>query len=249
VDLEVVVKKTWIIAVAGALAVAVVGAGVVMAQTPGGSSGPSFLDRVAQKLGIDTPKLKDAITGARQDQIDEAVKNGDLTQKQADALKSRAEKNPDGPFGFGGRGMRGKGGPGGFGMGGPFGFGMGLADAGQKFADYLGISMDTLKTELGADGATLATVAQAHGKGRDDLKSFITGNAKSLLDAKVQSGDLTQKREDEMLAQLSAHIDDLIDHPMPHFDMGGHRRFGGPGPGGAPAAPDQGGTMGGPFRS
>jgi polyhydroxyalkanoate synthesis regulator phasin len=247
--MEVVVKKTWIIAAAGAFAVAVIGAGVVMAQTPAGSSGPSFLDRVAQKLGIDTPKLKDAITGARQDQIDEAVQNGDLTQKQADALKSRADRLPDGAFGFGGPGMHGKRGPGGPGMGGPFGFGMGLENAGQKFAEYLGISTDTLKTELSAEGATLAKVAEAHGKSRGDLTSFIADNATALLDAKVKDGDLTQKREDEMLSQLNAHIDNLIDHPMPHFGMGGHHRFGGPGPGGAPQAPHQSGTMGDLFRS
>jgi uncharacterized protein YidB (DUF937 family) len=247
-ETEVVVKKTWTVAVASALAVAVIGAGVVMGQTPGANNSPSFLDRVAQKLGIDTPKLKDAITSARQDQIDEAVRNGELTQKQADALKSRAAKQPDGSFGFGGRGMFGKRGPdgrGGPGRGGPFGFGLGLADAGQKFADYLGISTDPLQTELSVDGATLAKVAAAHGKSRDDLKSFIAGNAKSLLDEKAKSGDLTQKREDQMLSQLNAHIDDLIDHPMPHFGMGGHHRFGAR----VPLPPDQSGMMGDLFRS
>ena len=55
-------RKWWIAGVAGAVVVALVGAGVVMAQTPTpGASGssPSFLDRVAQKLGIETPKLQD----------------------------------------------------------------------------------------------------------------------------------------------------------------------------------------------
>lgn len=245
--MEAVVKKKWIIAVGGALAVAVIGVSVVMAQTPGANNGPSFLDRVAQKLGIDTPKLKDAIASAHRDQIDEAVTNGDLTQKQADNLKNKIDNNPGG--GFGGPGLHGKRGPGGPMMGGPFGFGLGFQDAGQKFADYLGISTGALMTELSADGATLATVAGAHGKSRDDLKSFITDGAKSVLDAKVKSGDLTQKREDEMLSQITAHVDDLIDHPMPHFGMGGHHRFGGPGPGGSPPAPDQSGTMGGLFRS
>ena len=47
-----------------------------------------------------------------------------------------------------------------------------------------------------ANGATLATVAQAHGKTRDQLKTFITNAAKTKLDAAVANGDLTQKHAD-----------------------------------------------------
>ena len=49
---------------------------------------------------------------------------------------------------------------------------MGLADASQKFAEFLGITTDQLKTELQADNATIATVAAAHGKSRDQVKTF-----------------------------------------------------------------------------
>ncbi len=87
--------KKWIVAFAGVAAIAIIGAGAVVAQTPGTSTGTSFWDRVAQKLGIDAPKLKDAVKSARTDQIDEAVQNGDLTQKQADALKQRLDQMPD----------------------------------------------------------------------------------------------------------------------------------------------------------
>lgn len=255
-------KKTWAIAFAGALAVAVVGAGVVMAQTPpSGGTGTSFLDRVAQKLGIDTPKLQTAIKDARTDQIDQSVANGDLTQKQADALKNKIANSPDG-LGFGGPGGRGFG-PGEFGKGGPLGFAFGLGfgpgmnpnDAAQMLADFLGISADQLKTELGATDATLATVAGAHGKSRDDLKSFITSGAKTKLDAAVANGDLTQKREDEALAALTAHLDTFIDGKF-GFGGGGHGfkfRFGGPGggakPGAAPGTPGQSGTSANIFRS
>ena len=101
--------KKWILAVAGVAAVAVIGTGAVMAQTPGAGSGSTFMDRVAQKLGIDTPKLQDAVKGARSDEIDDAVNNGDLTQQQADDLKQRLDAMPDGGgFGF-------PGGPKGFG--------------------------------------------------------------------------------------------------------------------------------------
>lgn len=215
-------KRKWLMAAAGAVAVVALGAGAVMAQTAtGNGTGSTFLDRVAQKLGIDTPKLQKAITDTRNEDVDAAVQNGDLTQKQADALKQRIQNAP----GFGGRGF---GGPGGFGArGGPkgmgLGFGMDLANAPQQFADFLVIPTDQLKTELQTNGATLAKVAEAHGKSRDQLKTFITDTAKSKLDDAVKNGDLTQKREDAALKTLSDNIDKLIDGNMPFFGHGfGH---------------------------
>jgi len=202
-------RKSWLVAGAGAAALVLIGAGVVMAQTPapGSSNGTTFLDRVAQKLGIDTPKLKDAVKSAGSDQLDEAVQNGNLTQKQADNLKNKLNSRVDnGDGGFGLRPGIGRGFP-----GGKHGFGFGLSATGDQLAQFLGITTDQLATELRADGATLATVAQAHGKSRDDLKSFITGAAKSKTDDAVQSGDLTQKQADAVNAQMSQHIDQLID--------------------------------------
>jgi hypothetical protein len=257
VDEEEVWMKKWILAVAGVVAVAAIGAGAVMAQTPGTSTGTSLLDRVAQKLGIDTPKLQNAITSARTDQIDEAVKNGDLTQKQADALKQRLSQAPNNG-GFPGFGSKGFGGPGGMGRG----LGFDLRSASTQLAQFLGITEAQLKTELTASDATLATVAQAHGKSRDDLKTFITDTAKSTLDTSVKNGDITQKVEDAALSQLSQHIDQLIDSKFfsgmgKGFGFGGHRGMGPkaqPGtaqPGTAqPGTSQRGGGMGGaPFRS
>jgi len=236
-------KKKWIAAIGGAVAVLAIGAGAVMAQTPATpAAGPSFLDRVAQKLGIDTSKLKDAITGAHNDQIDAGVANGDLTQKQADAMKQRLADHLGDGFGpgMGGRGFKG-------GFGGP-GFGMGLGQAEMKLADFLGITQDQLKTQLKADNGTLATVAAAHGKSRDDLKKFITDTAKSTLDTAVQNGDMTQKVEDTILQKLNDNLDKIVDGSFGHgFGPGfpggrGHR--GGPwGAPGAPATPDQGGQQ------
>jgi hypothetical protein len=211
-------KRTWLIAAAGAAVVLVVGAGAVMAQsggTPG--SGTTFLDRVAQKLGIEGPKLKQAVTDVRNEDIDAAVARGDLTQQQGDALKKKAADDP-------GLGMRGFGrGPGAFfgpdGFGGLFGFGI-AGDAEQKLADFLGIPKDQLETELKAEDATLASVASAHGKSADDLKAFITSTVKAVLDKQVQDQNLTQKRADELLAALTAHLDTLITHPLPRWAKG-----------------------------
>ena len=201
-------RKIWIAAAAG-LVLVIAGAGAVLAQTPGTpTAGTTFLDRVAQKLGIDTPKLQQAIKDAGTDDLNQKVANGDLTQKQADRLQQGLNDRVDnGNFGFGrGPGMRG-------GKGFAFGFGFGgiLGEESQKLADFLGITTDQLKTELSADGATLAKVAEAHNKTRDQLKTFITGEAKTQLDQAVKDQKLTQKQEDNILSTLDAHVDQLID--------------------------------------
>jgi hypothetical protein len=229
-------RKIWIAAAAG-LVLVLAGAGAVLAQTPGTpTAGTTFLDRVAQKLGIDTPKLQQAIKDAGGDELNQKVADGDLTQKQADRLQQGLNNRVDnGDFGFGrGPGLRG-------GKGFAFGFGFGglVGDESQKLADFLGITTDQLKTELSADGATLATVAQAHNKTRDQLKTFITGEAKTQLDQAVKDQNLTQKQEDNILSMLNAHIDQLIDSTFfGHFKFkGGVFPHAAPGTPGNPTTP------------
>src|SRR4051812_39917742 len=200
--------RRWWIAGAAVLALAVaLGAGtLVMAQQSDQSTGTSFLDRVAQKLGIDTPKLQDAVKSAADDEVDAAVQRGDLTQRQADKIKQGIANGKlpgfNGPlFDDHGRGKNGFG----------FGFGFFGADS-TKLADFLGITQDQLKAELRADNATLASVGQAHGKSRDDLKNFLTDQAKAQLDQAVTNGKLTQEQADSMLSALQSGLDTLIDH-------------------------------------
>ena len=120
--------------------------------------GTSFLDRVAQKLGIESSTLQNAVNSAANDQIDEQVQNGDLTQQQADKLKQRIA-NGQGPW-FNGPGGLGR-------VAAAMGMRLRRSDSAcwaltqTKLADFLGISTDQLKTELQAQGATLATVASS----------------------------------------------------------------------------------------
>ena len=205
-------RRWWIAGATAAALVVALGAGtLVMAQQSDQNAGTSFLDRVAQKLGIDTPKLQDAVKSAANDEVDAAVQRGDLTQQQADKIKQGIDNGKlpgfNGPLfdkhPFGGKGLE-------------FGFGFFGADA-TKLADFLGISQDQLKTELRADNATLATVGQAHGKSREDLKTFLTNQAKTQLDQAVSNGKLNQQQEDSMLNALPGKLDALIDHAPPFF--------------------------------
>jgi polyhydroxyalkanoate synthesis regulator phasin len=200
-------RKTLTIAVA-ALAI-VGGGGAAIAAAQGSSSpGQSFLDSVAKHLGISSQKLEDATKAAAVDQVDAALKEGKLTQEQADELKARIQSDEFPPFAgplFGPR----------FGhahRGGPHLFGEKLSAA----ADYLGLTQAELRTKLNA-GQTLADIARARGKSVDGLKQAILDEAEKQLDQLVDDGELTRAQADEMLARMKSRIDDLVDHGILRF--------------------------------
>jgi hypothetical protein len=84
-----------------------------------------------------------------------------------------------------------------------------LGDPFQAAADYLGISVDQLTTEL-RGGASLAEVATEHGKSVDGLVQALVDAAKSELDKSVAAGDITAAQEQDMLAGLRSHLADLV---------------------------------------
>jgi hypothetical protein len=200
-------RKTLTIAVA-ALAL-VGGGGAAIAATQGSSSsGQSFLDSVARHLGISSQKLEDATKAAAVDQVDAALKEGKITQAQADELKARIQSGEFPPFAgplFGPR-------SGHFHRGVPPLFGEKLSAA----ADYLGLTQAELRTKLSA-GRSLADIAKARGKSVDALKQAILDEAERKLDQLVEDGELTRAEADEMLTRMKSHIDDLVDHGMFRF--------------------------------
>jgi hypothetical protein len=208
-------RKTLTIAVA-ALAV-VGGGGAAIAAAQGSSSpGQSFFDSVAKHLGISSQKLEDATKAAAVDQVDAALKEGKITQAQADELKARIESGEFPPFAgplFGPR-------FGHFHRGGPPLFGEKLSAA----ADYLGLSEAELRTKLNT-GQTLADIAKARGKSVDGLKQAILDEAEKQLDQLVEDGELTRAEADQMLARMKTHVDDLVEHGMFRFRerSGAHR--------------------------
>lgn len=103
-------KKILIPAVlAIALIVGAFGATGAFAQDPPGTQKTALLSRVATILGIDEQRLTDAFTQAAKElhneQIDQAVADGRITQEYANWLKARPDNGPMGPgFGRGGHG-------------------------------------------------------------------------------------------------------------------------------------------------
>jgi hypothetical protein len=84
-----------------------------------------------------------------------------------------------------------------------------LGDPFQAAADYLGISVYQLTTEL-RGGASLAEVATEHGKSIDGLVQALVEAAKSELDKSVTAGDITAAQEQDMLDGLRSHLADLV---------------------------------------
>src|SRR5207302_6154275 len=130
--------------------------------------------------------------------VDAALAAGRITKDEAQAMKDAINSGrvPLGP-----------------------GFGVHVeGHAGGHFLDaaatYLGLTEAQLRTQL-ESGKSLADVAKAQGKSVDGLKQAILSQVQSKLDQAVKDGELTTAQRDQMLADLKAHIDDLVNGTMP----------------------------------
>jgi hypothetical protein len=222
-------SKTVLAATVAGLAVA--GGGAAVAASQADSPASSFLDSVAEHLGISSQELEDATKAAALDQVDQALEDGKLTQEQADALKERIESGEaplflaPGLFGFR------HGGP----DGGERGFGFGFAGPGHHFffgdklessAEYLGLTQEELRERL-ESGQTLGEIAEAEGKSVDGLTDAILAAAKTRLDDAVAAERLTQDEADQIYDRLSSAIADLVEGKLPGPPDGGPGSSGG----------------------
>lgn len=168
-----------------------------------------YLQNLATDLGVSKDKLTSSMVQAEKDTITQAVKDGKLTQAQADNLDKRIDDMAaNGNYGgFEGLG-RGFGGPlmGGPGMGGPMmgGPGKGAPEIGQAMqaamqavATKLGLTTQQLMTDLKTQ--TLADLAKSKNVTVDDLKTTIVNAVKPILDTAVKNGSLTQTQEDTII--------------------------------------------------
>lgn len=103
----------------------------------------SFTSKLAANLGLDEDKVSAAIDTTKKQMLDEAVKEGKITQEQADKMASNSNF-----IGFGFHGKRGKMGPKGFGQ--------------ENIANVLGLTVDELKAEL-QSGKTIQDLITEHG--------------------------------------------------------------------------------------
>lgn len=184
----------------------------------------SILEDAAKRLNVTPEALKSALGAAEDAQLDQQVKDGKLTQEQADAIKKARSQSGTvlgGPGGPGHGHLRGgPGGPPNGKPGGPGRGGFGLGFGGLRFHTDAGGALDAAATALGLkrddllaklkDGQSIADVAKDQGKSLDDVKAAITAAVTKELDARVKDGKLTAAQRDKVLSELKDHLDELV---------------------------------------
>lgn len=209
------------LAVGVVAAVAVVGAGTGVAATQLRSpekENKAVLDDVAGQLGVTSDQLTNALKTALKNRIDQAVKDGLLTQQEANRIKARIDRQ-DVPMLGPAFGFRAHAGPGER----HFRFGF-RAHKLEGAAKYLGMSEEALRNAL-EDGKTLAQVAKDRGKSVDGLVDTLLADAKARIAEDVKKGELTQKQADEFTAGLEKRLTDLVNGRFPRLARPGHRPF------------------------
>jgi len=221
------------VAVAG-IAVVVTGAATgtpLLAASPSPSPSPGsgtnycsrFTGHVASNLGKSQSQVQKAISDALNQTIDDAVKNGDLTQSQASAIKSRISSNANGSQacvgGLKGIPGIGRGGVGAF----PRGARVNLMD---EVARALGIGTAQLQQDL-RNGQTVQQLASAQGMDENAFRSKLASVTRSDLDQQVKAGNLTQNEENAIIQKIQSGQVPFWNAAPPHR---------GPVPKGSPAA-------------
>lgn len=126
--------------------------------------------------------------GGIEQTLDELVKDGTITQEQADKIKAKLKSKM-------GAGRRG---PGDF-----------MAAGIAEVAKSIGITEDQLKTEL-KSGKSIAEVAQAHGVDPQKVINDLVAAATKKLDEAVASGKLPADRAAKLKEQLTDHITKMV---------------------------------------
>jgi hypothetical protein len=228
------------LAIGGAVAASILGGSIaVAALTP---IGAAFAGNRSQPVAVQTaastgstgqpgPGTKGPGGGRLDQALSDLVKDGTLTQEQADKVAQKLQSS------MGGRG--GRRGPG-------FGGGAFIQGGLDEVAKSIGISTDDLKTEL-QGGKSIADVAKAHNVDPQKVINDLVASASAKIDAAVQSGKLKSDMADKLKSHLSDSITKLVNGQFKGhlpFGPGGRKGPGAPGPGNGPDA-SNGGTTGG----
>ena len=216
--------KIYLTAVGGAAiaGVAVVGTvaatGTPLAASPSPSPSASsssstqaycnrFVGHIASNLGKSQDQVNKAISDALNQTLNDAVKNGDLTQKQADAIKARLGNGKACAAGF----EKGIGGLGRIGMHPAINPKERAGTASlTEIATALGISEEELRQDL-QSGKTLKDIAASKGMDEATFRSKLVAAVKADLDKQVSAGKLTQQGEDMIVQRLQ-------NGPLPLWD-------------------------------
>ncbi len=150
----------------------------------------TYLGKVAKNLGKSTAQVKKALSDATSQSIDDQVKNGTLTQAQADQLKKKltGQQVCSGQL----AGLHAQ------------AAAMGTQAVVQAdVAKALGITPAELKTAL-QGGQTLQQVAASKGMDEAAFRAKYIATVKADLDKSVTAKTITQAQEDAALSRLQS---------------------------------------------
>ncbi len=161
-----------------------------------------YQQKLADGVGVSKDKLATAQKDASKAVVAQMVKDGKLSQAQADALNLRIDAGTGEGF-FGGHGMgRGMDDPGMMGRGGMMGGMMGeMSKVVAAVAAKLGLTSEQLLSEM-RGGKSLLAIAKEKNISEADLKATIVATLKPILDQAVKDSKLTQAQEDATLKQV-----------------------------------------------
>ena len=151
-----------------------------------------FVTHFATDLGKSQAEVNAAFQKAIGETLADEVKNGKLTQAQADAIKQRLAKTPPcaaaGAIGRPGMGRKGT-------------LGAFLRQYLKASAAALGITEDQLRTDL-RSGQSLSQVAASKNVSESDFRSKLVANLKPVLDKAVTDKKITAAQEQRLLDRL-----------------------------------------------
>ena len=176
-----------------------------------------FQQDLAKRLNISTSTLQQAEIASADDTLAQMVKDGKLTQTQANQIKSRLANGI--PCNFMGKGGHGPG-KGGFGFGGPQ-LQQYMTAVESQIAQALRINTNTLTSDL-QNGQTLHQIASAHNVSDSQLESVIKSAVQTELKSAVSAGAITQTQANTISQQVSntQFLSNLINRPLNHMHMG-----------------------------
>ncbi|SFG28009.1 Protein of unknown function [Desulfotomaculum arcticum] len=152
----------------------------------------SFIEKFAANLGVSQEQVTTALDQTKQQMLDEAVQQGQITQEQADKIASGEGFN----FGPGFIGHK-------FGAKGD-NFFAGDGRSLDNIANVLGMTVDELKTELKDN--KMQDVVTAHGLTIEEFQQKMLQIRKDAISQAVTDGKLTQDQADKILQNMENRL-------------------------------------------
>lgn len=203
----------WYALPAAGLAAVIIGVIAVQAApspTPSASGSKNyaqvFVDKLAGILGLTPAKTQDALKQAQLQTVDQMLKDGQITQSQADAMKARINAGQGlGPIG--GFGLR-RGG--GFQAQGTVMRDLTTAEL-NAAASALHMSTADFQSAL-RSGKSLSALETQQKVSDSAVKAAMKSAAKGVLDKAVNAGTITQAQADAILSRVGSGLNFRFGH-------------------------------------